>query len=141
VQSNCSLQVEKPDPAVPSERLVTIKGTERAIQTAVYLIRQRLVQQDLRSQIGELLQLANEAKQSAPARETKAEARDREMADVNTRLQTIANNMTQAQTTAQEKEKEANRKQRRILHSSSATVNHIPQHSTDVVFVTALIAC
>jgi len=51
-QSNCLINVEKPDPAVPNERVVTIKGTNHAIQTAVYLIRQCVEQYKPRDEGG-----------------------------------------------------------------------------------------
>jgi hypothetical protein len=40
IQSGCSITVEKHDPSVPNERVVTIKGNVNAISIAIQLIRQ-----------------------------------------------------------------------------------------------------
>jgi predicted RNA-binding protein YlqC (UPF0109 family) len=43
-QSGCQIRIADPDPASPNERVVTVTGSPQGIQTAVYLIRQRVEQ-------------------------------------------------------------------------------------------------
>jgi polyribonucleotide nucleotidyltransferase len=43
-QSGCQIRIADPDPSTPNERVVTVTGSPQGIQTAVYLIRQRVEQ-------------------------------------------------------------------------------------------------
>jgi len=43
-QSGCQIRLADPEPTSPNERVVTVTGTPQGIQTAVYLIRQRVEQ-------------------------------------------------------------------------------------------------